>query len=97
MCVSDRRAIEGGPRDDRSGAADRPLTWRAGPVTLLHARMYTVYLNAPRWKARRSEMFWLLEVHTASQISQIVRARTRSCGSCWIVHRPTERYRPVEG
>ena len=26
MCVSDRRAIEGGPHDDRSGAVERPLT-----------------------------------------------------------------------
>ena len=38
MCVSDRRAIEGGPRDDRSGAAERPLTWRAGLVTLPEPR-----------------------------------------------------------
>eukprot|EP00966_Prymnesium_polylepis_P205217 4755186-Prymnesium_polylepis.1 len=34
MCVSDRHAIDGGPRDDRSRAAERPLTWRAGPMTL---------------------------------------------------------------
>jgi hypothetical protein len=32
------RAIEGGPRDDRSGAAERPLTWRAGLVTLPEPR-----------------------------------------------------------
>ena len=38
MYVSDRRAIEGGPRDDRSGAAERPLTWRAGLVTLPEPR-----------------------------------------------------------
>jgi hypothetical protein len=34
MRVSDRHAIDGGPRDDRSRAAEGPLTWRAGPVTL---------------------------------------------------------------
>jgi|SouAtlMetagenome_1021521.scaffolds.fasta_scaffold174967_1 hypothetical protein len=38
MCVSDRRAIEGGPHDDRSGAVERPLTWRSGPLTLPEPR-----------------------------------------------------------
>eukprot|EP00966_Prymnesium_polylepis_P212961 4932083-Prymnesium_polylepis.1 len=31
MCVSDRHAIEGVPRDGRVGAVEGPLTWRAGP------------------------------------------------------------------
>ena len=32
LCVSDRHVIEVALRDDRSRAAERPLTWRAGPV-----------------------------------------------------------------
>eukprot|EP00966_Prymnesium_polylepis_P037384 868008-Prymnesium_polylepis.1 len=47
MCVSDRRAIEGGPRDDRNRAAERPLTWRAGPVTLPEPRRRPRTLPGP--------------------------------------------------
>ena len=38
MCVSDRHVIEGASRDDRSRAAEGPLTRRAGPVTLPEPR-----------------------------------------------------------
>eukprot|EP00966_Prymnesium_polylepis_P015754 363812-Prymnesium_polylepis.2 len=38
ICVSDRHAVEGAPRDDRSRAAEGPLTWRAGPVALPEPR-----------------------------------------------------------
>ena len=38
MCVSDRRAIEGGACDDCSGAAEGLLTWRSGPVALPEPR-----------------------------------------------------------
>ena len=38
MCISDRRAIEGGACDDRSGAAEGLLTWHAGPVALPEPR-----------------------------------------------------------
>ena len=38
VCVGGRRVIEVALRDDRSRAAERPLTWRAGPVALPEPR-----------------------------------------------------------
>ena len=38
ICATDRHAIEGGACDDRSRAAEGPLTRRAGPVTLPEPR-----------------------------------------------------------
>ena len=79
MCVSDRRAIEGGPHDDRSGAVERPLTWRSGPLTLPEPRRRPrTLLLALLAQACRAPLFRVSRTYSKSAYQRYVRHYLRA-------------------